>query len=143
MNLAPDISFFIQLGLFFTVYLLLNFLLIQPALRVLDKRKTVTQGVKEAVEGLRHKTDKLIADYEGKLYQAKLRGAALKEKIKKEGEAEGERILSKAREAADSHLTEMQARLAKEQDAAELQLKKMSEELAKKMAEKVLERSLS
>lgn len=143
MNLIPDLSFFIQLALFLALYFLLNFLLIQPALRVIDKRKTVTEGVKDEVQQLQQKTERLIREYEEKLYQAKLRGAALKEKIKKEGDEEAGRILSKGRETADSLLTEMQARLAKEQSEAEFQLKKMSAELAHKMAERVLERPLS
>ncbi len=143
MDLSPNITFFYQLALFLVVLAVLNHFLFQPALRVIDKRKSATSGVKEEVAHLHQMTDEKIREYEDKVYQTKLRGAALKDKLKKEGEEEANKIISKAREASDSLIIEMEAKLAKEESQAEMELKNALQELAKQMAEKVMERKVS
>ncbi len=143
MDLTPNITFFYQLALFLVVVAVLNHLLFQPALKVLDKRKSATDGVQEEVLSLKQMTEQKINEYEDKLYQAKLRGAALKDKIKKEGDEEATKILNKAREGSESTLLELEAKLAQEERQAELELKQALQELAKQMAEKVLERKVS
>lgn len=142
MDLTPNITFFYQLALFLVVIVLLNHLLFQPALKILDKRKSATTGVHEEVEDLRHRTEQKMREYEDKVYQAKLRGAALKEKLKKEAEEEASKILGKAREGSDSMIVEMEAKLAQEERQAEAELKTALQELAKQMAEKVMERRI-
>lgn len=143
MDLTPNITFFYQLALFLVVLAVLNHFLFQPALRVIDKRKSATAGVKEEVTHLNQMTEQKIHEYEDKIYQAKLRGAALKDKLKKEGEEEGGKIIRKAREASDSMIIEMEAKLAKEESQAEIELKNALQELATQMAEKVMERKMS
>ncbi len=143
MDLTPNITFFYQLALFLGVLAALNHLLFQPALRVIDKRQNATQGVKEEVYNLNQMTEQKIKEYEETLYQAKLRGAALKEKIKKEGEETASKIINKAREASESTLMEMEAKLAKEEAQAEIELKSAFGELSKQMAEKIMERKVS
>lgn len=143
MDLTPNITFFYQLALFLVVIAVLNHLLFQPALRVLDKRKSATDGVQAEVQHLNQMTEHKIREYEDKTYQAKLRGAALKDKLKKEGDEEASKILNKAREASESTILEMEAKLAQEERQAELEMKQALKELAKQMAEKVLERKVS
>lgn len=143
MNLTPDITFFYQLVLFLVVLFVLNILLFQPALRVLDKRNNATVGVKEEVENLNRMAEQKIHEYEDKVYQTRLRGAALKDKLKKEGEEEASKIIGKAREASDSMIMEVEAKLSKEEAQAQMDLKNALNELAKQMAEKVMERKVS
>ena len=142
MDLSPNITFFYQLALFLAVLSILNHFLFQPALKVIDKRKSATEGVKEEVVHLNQMTDQKIREYEDKLYQTKLRGAALKDKLKKEGEDEAGKIIMKAREASDSMIVETEAKLAKEESAAEMEIKKALTELSRQMAEKILERKV-
>jgi F-type H+-transporting ATPase subunit b len=143
MNLLPDFTFIFQLFIFLTVLFSLNFILFHPALRVLEKRKTATEGMKEEVTKLTTLTQEKIAACEEKIFQAKLRGIALKEKIRKEGEEAAAKIVSQARATSESLVMEMEARLHREQDQAELQLKKDLAMLARLMAERVLERPIS
>lgn len=143
MDLTPNVTFFYQLALFLVVLTVLNIFLFQPALRVLDKRKSATAGVKEEVANMNQITEQKIHDYEEKIYQTRLRGAALKDKLKKEGEEEAAKLISKAREAADSMIIEMEAKLSQEEDKVEKELNKALQELAKQMAEKVIERKVS
>jgi|SRR5262245_37533105 len=142
MNLVPDITLFFQLGVFLTVLFALNFLLFKPLLKVMDKRKAATEGVKEEVARLRQEADLKLREYEDKINQAKLQGAAGKEKIKKTGEDEASRIIAKARKDSDTHLKEVQSALAKEASEARLMLRKSVEQLGKEMAERVLEKKL-
>ena len=95
------------------------------------------------VAHLNQMTEEKIREYEDKIYQTRLRGAALKEKLKKEGEEEAGKIIGKAREASESTIMEMEAKLAKEEVQAELELKNALEELSRQMAEKVMERKVS
>ncbi|MFO1518237.1 MAG: ATP synthase F0 subunit B [bacterium] len=138
MNLIPDYTFFFQLALFLIILYALNALLIQPALRVLDKRRAATAGTREEIASLNSLSEKRMKEYEEKIVQAKHQGSVLKEKIKKQGEEEAAKILSKAKENSEKYLLELQARLAKEQSEARLQLRKSVEELGRKMAEEVL-----
>ncbi len=142
MDLTPNITFFYQLALFLVVLAVLNVFLFQPALRVIDKRKSATLGVKEEVESMNQISEQKIREYEDKIYQTKLRGAALKDKLKKEGEEEATKIIGKAREASDSMMIEMEAKLSQEEVQAEKELKNAFNELAKQMAEKVIGRKV-
>jgi F0F1-type ATP synthase membrane subunit b/b' len=120
----------------------LNFLLFKPALRLLDKRKTATVGVKEEIARLGFQTEERLKQHEEKIAQAKSQGSLLKEKIRKEGETEAAKILGQAKSAADQHLTEMQKKLAQEQSEARLQLRKTVEDLGKGMAERILDKKV-
>lgn len=142
MNLSPDITFFYQLILFLIVLFSLNYLLFRPALRLLDKRKTATVGVKEEIVRLGSLTEERIKQHEEKIAQAKSQGAMIKEKIRKEGETEAGKILGQAKSEADRHLTEMQKKLAQEQSEARLQLRRTVEDLGKGMAERILEKKI-
>jgi len=142
MNLSPDITFFYQLILFLIVLFSLNYLLFRPALRLLDKRKNATVGVKAEIVRLGSLTEERIKQHEEKIAQAKAQGATIKEKIRKDGEGEAGKILGQAKLEADRHLTEMQKKLAQEQSEARLQLRKTVEDLGKGVAERILEKKL-
>jgi F-type H+-transporting ATPase subunit b len=142
MNLLPNITLLIQLAIFLTVLFSLHFFLFVPLLRVMDKRKAVTEGVKEEVARLNQEAHEKLKEYEEKISQAKLRGVELKEKIRKQGEEEAAQILSKAKNLSEAELKEIQSQLIKEQNEARLQLRKTIEDLGKKMAEQVLEKKL-
>ncbi len=143
MNLAPDITLFFQLAIFLTVLAALNFLLFKPLLRVFDKRKGATEGVKDEVLRLKQEAEQKLKEYEDRMSQARLQGAAHKEKIKKTGEEEASRIIAQARGDSDARLKEVQTALSKEASEARLLLRKTVEQLGEEMAEKVLEKKLA
>jgi len=142
MNLLPDISVVYQLIIFLVVLFSLNYFVFQPALRVFDRRKTATLGVKEEIVHLQKLSDERIKEHEEKMGQAKNQGLKVKEQIRRGGEEEAGKILNRAKSEAEGHLSEMAAKLAKEQSEARLQLRKTVEELGKQMAERILDKKI-
>ncbi len=142
MNLLPDNTFYFQLVIFLGVLFSLNFLLFKPALRVMDKRKAATEGVREEIEGLYKKTAERAKEYEEKMAQAKVQGLVLKNKVRKEGEEAAQKILAGAKEKSEKYLGEMQSKLTQEQSEARLKIRKDVESLGKGIAEEILDRKI-
>ncbi len=143
LELQPDQTFFIQLALFLVVFFSLNSLVIQPALRVFEKRKNATDGASEAVDSLRVQIEALMKEYEQKIQQARLQGIEIKEKIRREGEAEAAKIMAHAKDASEAYLKQIRSEVRCEQEAAQIQIKKVIEEVAQKMADRVFEKDVA
>ncbi len=138
MNLTPDITFFIQLGVFLVTLYLLNGLLIGPVLRVFDKRKLATQGVRQEITELRAQTEERLRACEAKIERARLEGIELKEKARRAGEEEALKLLSVAKKKSEEFLRGMEEQIAEERVSARAQLQKNVEEIGKKIADQVL-----
>lgn len=142
INLFPDKTIFIQLGIFLVVLFALNALVFQPVLKILRLRRSKTEGDREKLEDLNRQTTQIVKEYEDKMSQAKAEAFAMKEAIRKEGELQGQRIVQEARAASLAQIEKMKQEIQSAAQKTGEELERQSDLLSRNIAEKVLGRSL-
>lgn len=143
IDLLPNKTLLPQLLIFLSVFFFMNFLVFQPVLRLLQRRKELTQGATREAEELNAKTETLVQDYTQKLEEAHQQGLSLKEKFKKEGEAQAGEIIGQARQEMEAALEKARQEVLGQSKEAQLILRKHSRDLSVEMAEKLLGRKVS
>jgi len=131
------------MGIFLITLLIMNFLIFRPVLRVLERRKELTEGARGEAEALDEKTGLLVNQYDQKIKGARDEGLAAKGQIMKEGELEARAVLKQAREDMDQFLENNRQEIASEAKEAQLALRKYSRDMSQDMAEKLLGRKVS
>ena len=138
----PNQTFFIQLVIFLFTFISLNFLVFQPVLRIIAKRRELTQGAEKEAAQLDAKTEGMIESYTHKIQSARNQGLSQKEKFRKEGETQASEILKKAHQEMETALEATRQELLSQSKEAQLALKKYSRDLSQEMAEKLLGRKV-
>lgn len=142
INLFPDQTVFVQLLIFLSVLVSLNLLVFKPLLKVLQLRRSKTEGDQKRIEEIQAKATAVMKEYEEKIKQARLEAFRVKEEIRREGEAETTRIIQEARQAGFAQLEKIKKEIEDSCKMAEKDLELQAEVLSRSIAEKVLGRSL-
>ncbi len=143
IDLLPNKTFFVQLGIFLFTFICLNFLVFQPVLRILQRRRELTVGSEKEAAEINLKTETLVENYGQKMHEARNQGLLLKDKFKKSGEAESGEILKMARQELEAKLETQRQELSTQSKEAQLVLKKYARDLSTEMAEKLLGRKVA
>ncbi len=143
VELLPNETIFFQIGIFLFTYIVLNFLVFRPILRLLDRRKALTLGAEHDAQVLNEKTQALIETHQTKLQEARLKGVALRDKAKKEGEGEANALATKAHQELEAALDKARAEISQQSKEAQLKLRSLSRDLSREMAEKLLGRKVA
>lgn len=142
INLFPDRTLFIQLGIFLAVVFCLNHFVFQPVLKILKLRKARTEGDRKKIEEVVQKTQNLMKEYEAKMQEAKKEAFQIKEAIRKEGHEQGLIIVQEARQASQTQIEKIKKEIASASLQAGSQLESQADILSRQIAEKVLGRPL-
>lgn len=143
IDLMPNETFFIQLGIFLFTLMGLNFLVFKPILRLIAYRKEVTEGSREEAKRLSEATGKMVEQYEGQIKEAREEGLGEKGRLTQEGEKEAQDIMDQAREDIEESLEKSRKVVQQESKEAQLSLRNVSREMSEEMAEKLLGRKVS
>lgn len=143
IDLMPNMTFFVQLGIFLVTLVLMNFLIFRPVLRLIAKRKEVTEGYRIRAEQLSAETDQLMTRYEAKLKTAREEGLGLKGQLTKEGEEAARSLMEKAHQEVEHQLSKNRQELQAESKQAQLTLRNYSRRLSQAIAEKLLGRKVA
>lgn len=142
MNLTPDYSLFAQLGIFLALLASLHFLLFKPALRVIERRRKATESQSADLVLLHQRAEQLLAQCEARLGEARAKGIAIKEELRRQGEIEVGRIVEQAKDSSEKFVRQMRATLAQEGEAARVELSQKVETLSQQLTEQLLGRTL-
>lgn len=142
INLFPDQTVFVQLLIFLSVLAALNILVFKPLLKVLQLRRSKTEGDLKRIGEVQAKAMTVMKEYEGKIKEARLEAFRMKEEIRREGESEATRIIQEARQAGLAQVEKIKREIEDSCKMAEKDLELQSEILSRSIAEKVLGRSL-
>lgn len=142
IDLLPNKTLLPQLLIFISVFIFMNFLVFQPVLRILKRRKELTLGATRDAEALNSRSEADLQAYQHKIEEAQTQGLALKEKNKKAGEGQAQEILGKARQEIEATLEQGRQQIQSEAKEAQLILRKHSRDLSVEMAEKLLGRKV-
>lgn len=144
INLIPDpILVALQIGIFLLALFGLNLLVFRPVLRLIETRKTLTEGYRTEAAALSEKTESLIEQVEAKMKSAREQGLVAKSEMTKSGEEEAGKIIAATRQEVEGSLEKHRQALEGESKEAQLALRKYTRELSEEMAEKLLGRKVS
>jgi F-type H+-transporting ATPase subunit b len=138
-----DGSVFVELVLFFVLFLILNFLVFKPMIRLFAAREARIDG---AVEEAKRQTRE-AAGFSGEIEEARRKqraeAAAAREKIRVEGAKSERAILDNARKETAQLVAETDAKLAEEAKIARATIATQTPVLAKQIAGKLLGRDVT
>ncbi len=136
--ISLDITLFIQMINFIVTLVLINFLLVSPVRRIIQKRKQLMQSQKAEADSLFSDTDKLLADYEARLQSARQAAIARRNEQQEKTHQEEQTLLSQALSEAEAYLRNARAELKNEAQTAREKLKADVDGLATMAVAKVL-----
>ncbi len=142
VSLDVDITFFFQLGLFFTLMVLLRALVFRPYLDNLDARTARTSDTVAAAEELRAKADALAKRHADALASARAEGLGERGGLRIAGQAHKDEAVTQARADAAKTRAVGQAKVNTDIAAAREELLGQVGDIARLVAEKVLGRSV-
>ncbi|MBN1882653.1 MAG: ATP synthase F0 subunit B [Deltaproteobacteria bacterium] len=137
-----NFTFFIQLFNFLVLIAVLNWLLVKPAMKIINERRSRVEGSDEETRLLLEQVEKNTAEYQQRLSEARILANSEKEKLRHEGSQQEADIVRKAREEARTMLEEMKSGIERETLAAQDAMRSEIEALSRDIAEKVLGRGV-
>ncbi len=142
IDLMPNETFFVQLGIFLVTLFCLNFLVFQPVLRILKRRQELTEGAEAEAARLGGETEALMESYQQKIQTARGQGIKIKDELIHQGEGQANELLGKARKELEQDLEKNRQEVARQAKEAQLILRKHTRDLSQEMAEKLLGRKI-
>lgn len=132
-----DQTVVIQIICFLVLWFVLNKLLFRPYLRLLEERESRTEGVRRETADLEGEGQRLRAEYEERIAEARESGRVAKERILDQAREQRERLLSGAREEAANILErvrgEIRSQLQKERVIAATEATAIAQAMANKI----------
>jgi F-type H+-transporting ATPase subunit b len=136
-----DGTIFIQAGIFLLLMAILHPLLFKPWLATRARRDHAIEGTMLAATELRVESERVGAEYEARLADARGRAAGIRSEAVKAADSERQRKLTETRNATGIELQGLRERLVGESNAARETLAARVDELAVDIATRVLGRT--
>lgn len=140
--IAVDATLLVQLVAFLLLLVFMNVLLFKPLLRLLEARKGRVEGTLAAARQLEQETQRLVAEYEAKLQEAREQAASEREQLLQQAVSQTQVMLRDAAAEAEARLDEGRRAIARDVADAQVELRRQAEELAREIAQKLLGRRL-
>ena len=137
-----NFTFFVQLINFLVLVAILNWLLVRPAMKIINERRNRVEGSNEETRLLLEEVEKNTAEYQQRLSEARILANSEKEKLRQEGSQQEAEIVRKAREEARIMLEKMKSSIERESLDAKNTMRNEIEALSRDIAEKVLGRGV-
>jgi len=141
MNLFPDASLLVIMGIFWILYWILRVFLFSPVQEILRERRESVETARAEHEAAMARTEAKIDAERHRLTEARVEAAAKRDALRKEAEEARRQALEETREETERRLAEAQEELegivAKERGVLESE----AHSLAGRMADKLLEKS--
>lgn len=136
-------SFFLQLVNFLILILILYLFLFKPILTNLNKRNEMIRLLKEDIERLSKRADRLVEDYNSNIANAKRESIEIINNAKAEAIEEQSRIIQEAKENFKDMVDEAKVQIQGETEKASLRLKQEVEPLSYFLAKRILGREVN
>jgi F-type H+-transporting ATPase subunit b len=142
LTFPPDFSFAIQIISFFVLWFGLKRLLFDPVLSVLEERESRTSGARREAAQIAAAAETSAAEYERRMHEVRLALASEADATRNAIQVEERRVLSDAREQANSQLAQLRERLAAQAQSARPAIASEARDLAVRILEGVVGRNL-
>jgi F-type H+-transporting ATPase subunit b len=137
-----DATFFIQLGLFFVVFVLLWALLFRPVVRLIEARREATEGRSQRAEEIGREAERLAADVDSQIAGARRAASAERDRMVEQARRRQREVDERAREQSRAEIARARQKMEREGGRVRTELEAEVENLAEKVAGRVLGRSL-
>lgn len=140
--LVPDFTLFIQMGIFFASYFVLNTLVFKPYLALLKARREQTVGLRAAAERDREMSIKLQAEYDTYMKTERKKVVAWTEAERKKVQDEERKTIQTARDTAAKANDVARAELEEEKQKARRSLETTVNDFSSAIVSKMLGRKV-
>ena len=130
--------FFAQLANFLLLLVILNAILYKPILRIFEERKSSTTGFLEEAKAMDKDKDKLMAQIDAKLSDARSSAKSIFESLSEEGKAAQKKAVGSAQNESVEINKKTRADIEAATDQARASLKGDIESFSKKIVEKLV-----
>lgn len=137
-ELIPNYTMFIQMGIFFACYLVLNQLVFKPYVALLHAREAKTSGLKEKSLQQREEAERLRLSYDEYMKTERKNINAVVEKEREKVADEERAILAKARAESNEELTKTRKTIEAQSAEARKQLHSMVNEYSSEIVSKLV-----
>jgi F-type H+-transporting ATPase subunit b len=137
-----NLTLIIQLAIVLSLMAIFSQVVFKPFLTMVAERRDRIEGAEKRARDLQQRSEELMERYREAIAAAHVQGAAIREKIRKEGLAKEMEILQKAMEEANRLIQEMKMEISDEMETARASLQLQSQSLSREIAEKILGRGL-
>ena len=137
-EIIPNFTLFIQMGLFFVCYFVLNHFVFKPYGALLEARHARTIGLKEKSIQDRERAEKFKLDYETFMRNERRNVAAWMDDERRKIAEEEKAILQKARGEVSQEMAQTRTKLAHDLQKARKELMPLVTEYSSKIASKLL-----
>lgn len=143
MNIIPDLVLTaVLMAPFLALVAGMHFILYKPMLAYLDARAGATVGARKEAEALQARAGDRLAEWEAALARAQAEVTEFRSQRRAQAQAQYQRIVAEAREAAEARLGAALAALRDETVAARSELDGQARALSRDVAVSVLGRPL-
>src|SRR5262249_44819045 len=129
IDLSINETALFQWVIFMIAFLILNFGIFRPVLRILEQRKAKTIDEKEAAQKFNEKSKEMRALYEKRMEEARLEGIQKKDALRNSGEKYVEGMLKKTRSETEQSMEVTRGEIDRQSKEAALQLRQQAREL--------------
>ncbi len=138
LKLGINYTYFIQLGVFIVLFLLLRSIYFRPFQRLFEARHKKTVEDRRAAEALLTQAESRFKEYEAKLKEARDRANREYEQIVSEGKKKEAELFARAREEVKNINQESAAEATKAREKIRRDLETDAEQISAMIAEKLL-----
>jgi len=135
-----NFTFIIQIINFLALIFILNIVLYKPILKLLDEREKRVDGQQAEAKKVIEDSQAIMADYNQKLYNAKVEAMNAKNAARNEASAQAGVIIEDARKKAEEIIDQMQQQMAAEIAQAKKDLEPELSVMAATIAQQILGR---
>jgi F-type H+-transporting ATPase subunit b len=140
VTVIPDFTLLVQMFLFGMLIFALKYLLYDPILSTIDRRKKQLEELENEINLFSGSVEKKVAEYEEKLKQAKIKASEMKKEIILEGVEQAKNVVDAVRNEIPVIAREFQQKMDIEVEKAKTILDGHSQRLSTEIAQKILGR---
>lgn len=133
-----DNTFYIQLGIFLLLMILMKLVVYNPFLKLEETRYNATDGAKKEAKSLHKKAEELEESFTTGIQQAQAQGVDTRNALKSEGDAIGSEEVAKIRKEMEEQLKVSLTELASHEDEARKSLNSETQRLAQEVAGQIM-----
>ncbi|MBN2715000.1 MAG: ATP synthase F0 subunit B [Deltaproteobacteria bacterium] len=136
-----DGTFFIQMGIFFVMFIFLHFALFKPVMRMIAARHEATVGTTKKSQVLCEEAAELVADVDRKLAEIREEAAWERNRIIGDARKTERELLAAAQEASRREMANARGQMSESATGVREQLKKELGALADAVASRLMNRA--
>jgi len=137
-----DVTFFVQLALFFVAFLFLRSLIFKPMMALFDEREASIGGAKEEAKRMESDAEDKHESFKSAMRKLRLDAGEEREAMRAEGRRLEASVLDKVREETHGTLASAEADLSREADKVRTEMNKQVPAIAREIAQTLLTREL-